>query len=742
MLAAGIAGCAGDAGPPGSPGPPGDPGTPGEPGLSTGTIEGSVSDALGNALENVSVATNPATVTATTDASGAYTLTEVPIGFYNVVGSLTGYNDGTTSNVGVSAGLTTSATLQLSLATGALTALSGVVMNNEDPALPIEGAVVTLSGTSLTATTDAAGAYTIADIPSPGPYFIDVAPPSGDAYLGSGTSESVWMVEAAVTADTIVLSARPPANATYVGRDTCQICHADQAAEHADSAHWHSISLDTSEMVDTTVAWPAVGETIDTNIDARPPSSSTAPMVRVYWCQNSAGAYAMKFGGTPDCLVTSDGEYVPVAGTYGGQGDGGLRDTPNLGIYKQRFFAALDDVPATTGWTYDEGRELDRLILPVQITQSGNGSIWGAYHGSNWNDRSRTFSRKCAGCHATGMQVAWNNDVDGFITSYSYADLNVSCERCHGPGSEHAASGGGLGNQIINPELLSPEATRQVCGQCHAADEGHSTSPTTFGYAWNDSHAADIGGGAFVPGVYDINDFIGNLTTDGFATWPDGKHAHGHRQQYSELAGSLHTNNPFERLSCRTCHSSHSSFQGPDDIDEDEFNFSGKNANLFNNEVCLTCHATHGPFANIELADVAALYQSDGSDVSFEGTPVEYTDEEIAASTQLIADTVVAHMNEEANMGLFVLYDPEGEPGVGRCSSCHMAPTAKSGGWTMGPDQFGDSALVHGDQPGHRFDIISPQISEQMAQDAESDTDVMPNSCGRCHARYRYSAPD
>ena len=96
-------------------------------------------------------------------------------------------------------------------------------------------------------------------------------------------------------------------------------------------------------------------------------------------------------------------------------------------------------------------------------------------------------------------------------------------------------------------------------------------------------------------------------------------------------------------------------------------------------------------------------------------------------------------MNEEANMGMFVMYDPENEPGVGRCSSCHMPATAKSGGWTTGPDQFGNSALVEGDQPSHRFDIISPQISERMAATATSDTSVMPNSCGHCHARYRYS---
>ncbi|NOY92887.1 MAG: hypothetical protein GXP55_17010 [Deltaproteobacteria bacterium] len=738
---AGPAGAAGEAGVPGDPGTTGDPGTPGDPGdpgLSTGTISGTVSDSAGNPLEGVTIATDPATVTADSDATGAFTLTDVPIGFYNVTGSLTGYNDGATANVGVSSGLTTNVNVQLSLASGALTTLTGMITDTKDPAGPVEGAVVTLAGTSLTATTNAAGEYSITDVPAPGPYFIDVEPPAGDLFLATGSREAVWMRESTIAAEDMQLSARPPADATYVGRATCAGCHADQAAEHIDSGHWHSLALDTSEMIETDSAWPAVGNTIDTGINARPPSSSTAPMVRVYWCQPSAGNYAMMFGGST--CAAADGEMVPVSGTYGGTGDGGVRHTPNLGVYKQRFFAKLADVPAAAGWTYTSGKDKDRLILPVQISQSGNGPIWAGYHGGNWNDRSRSFARKCAGCHATGMTVEWTPDSNGYVTAFDYIDLNVACERCHGPGSAHAGSSGGLGNQIINPEHLTPEAERQVCGQCHAADEGHSSVPATFGYPWNADHAGDVGGGVYVPGVYALGDFIGNLTTDGFAAWPDGKHAHGHRQQYTELGASLHTNNPYERLTCQSCHASHSLMQGPDEVEEDDFVFTGTNANLLNNERCLTCHATHGPFADLALEDVAALHQAGGGEVEFEGAAITYTDDQVAASENNIAEAVVLHMNTVANMGLFVMYDPAGEDPVGRCSSCHMVRTAKSGGWTMGLDQFGNSALVGGDQPGHNFDIVSPQVSEEMAMTATSDTDVMPNSCGGCHARYRYSA--
>ena len=259
--------------------------------------------------------------------------------------------------------------------------------------------------------------------------------------------------------------------------------------------------------------------------------------------------------------------------------------------------------------------------------------------------------------------------------------------------------------------------------------------PTTFGYGWNEDHANDVGGGFYVPGVYEIGDFIGNLTTGGFATWPDGEHGNKHRQQYSELVESIHANNPYDRLTCATCHNVHSLKQGPEE--SGEYVFSG-GLQLGNNEICLSCHATHGPFAGVVKDDVAAIHVGT---VTKDGAPLAFSANEIAASEEAIAEAVVEHMNDEANMGHFVVYDPATEPGVGRCSTCHMPQTGKSGGYTTALDEFGNSALVGGDQASHRFDIIAPQVSKAMvAGAAGSDTKVMPNSCGKCHSRYRFSA--
>ncbi len=41
----------------------------------------------------------------------------------------------------------------------------------------------------------------------------------------------------------------------------------------------------------------------------------------------------------------------------------------------------------------------------------------------------------CAECHSTYLQKNYNLEKDSYNTTWS--DINVNCEACHGPGSEH-----------------------------------------------------------------------------------------------------------------------------------------------------------------------------------------------------------------------------------------------------------------------------------------------------------------
>jgi hypothetical protein len=63
--------------------------------------------------------------------------------------------------------------------------------------------------------------------------------------------------------------------------------------------------------------------------------------------------------------------------------------------------------------------------------------------------RNEPMSKTCHGCHTT----AWNPQAQ------RYAEMNIGCEACHGPGGQHVTDPGkGTIRRSQNPE---------VCGQCH-----------------------------------------------------------------------------------------------------------------------------------------------------------------------------------------------------------------------------------------------------------------------------------
>ncbi len=746
------AGCSGADGTDGANGTNGTDGTPGAAGnngtdaVDDGTIMGTVKDGAGAFIDGVTVTTTPASSSGTSDASGVFSLIDVPIGVYAVTASKTGYEDFTLAGVGIGAGSTTNISLTLVPAQDSAV-ISGTV--SDAVGGPVLGAIVGVDGQTVTATTDATGAFTLTGVTA-GPVFVNATPPAGSMFLPTEDREAVWASGGkTVTGVALTFSSRQSDTATYVGPSVCGGCHADNATGVTGSAHHRSLARDTSRMRYLSTMWPAVGATIDPVKTGVSPLDGTT-VVSIYLCQNSAGAYAMKFGGTANCMDTSTGTLVPVSGTYGGEGNGGIDNIPNVGVFKQRFFAKLADVPAAASWTYTAGKDKDYLVLPVQITESGNAISYGGYHGSNWATRGRTFSKKCAGCHNSGLKVEW--DSSNNVTSYDYDDFNVGCENCHGPGSDHvAASSADKPLHILTPNNFTAAAERQLCGACHAADAGKSNDPDGgFGYPYNAANAALVGGGVWVPGVYDLIDYIKGygVSTEasadgGFHSWPDQKHGLAHRQQEAMLNLSVHTNNPYDKLTCGSCHDNHSLQQGPGETVEEaadgsEIVYSG--LTFRNNMMCLACHATHGPYANVSKTDVAMIFANAGGTVTKGGTQVTPTAADVEAAYGAIAGSVTEHMQETAGMGLAAYTPLDDALPVGRCSSCHMPKTAKSGGWTMGVDAQGKTALVEGDQSSHVFDIIWPYESSFLKKPSGgADTDIMPNSCGACHEGSRVS---
>ena len=54
----------------------------------------------------------------------------------------------------------------------------------------------------------------------------------------------------------------------------------------------------------------------------------------------------------------------------------------------------------------------------------------------HWTGRDQNWNFMCASCHSTNLKKNFNLAKNQFSTTWS--DVNVTCEACHGPGSEHA----------------------------------------------------------------------------------------------------------------------------------------------------------------------------------------------------------------------------------------------------------------------------------------------------------------
>ncbi len=164
----------------------------------TGTITGKVTDSLsGQALAGATVvATGPASVSGTTNASGVYTLT-VPVGTYSVTASLTLYQSGTVSGVVVAANGTATANIVLRPNFGTLT---GRITNSVTGAA-VPGASITVfgGGGTFRATSDAAGNYTITRVPA-GSYAMHVT--ATGYFLGSARPT---IVAATVTVQNVAI---------------------------------------------------------------------------------------------------------------------------------------------------------------------------------------------------------------------------------------------------------------------------------------------------------------------------------------------------------------------------------------------------------------------------------------------------------------------------------------------------------------------------------------------------------
>ena len=269
----------------------------------------------------------------------------------------------------------------------------------------------------------------------------------------------------------------------YVGSNACGGCHATEHAAWRGSHHDRAME----DPSDATVLGDFSGvEVTFGGVTSRFYRDGTRFMVRTDGPDGKLRDYAVKytFGVTPlqQVLLELPGgrlQALGIAWDSRPEGQGG-----------QRWFHLYPDV----------------------LPKAGERLHWTAPD-QNWN-------HMCAECHSTDLLKRYDAATDSYATSY--AEVDVGCEACHGPGRDHVAWAGEA-SRDADPRLairfkardgvtwptdpatgkprrsvpLAGDGEVATCARCHSR-RGRLTEAYTHGAPVGDSHRVAL----LEPGLY------------------------------------------------------------------------------------------------------------------------------------------------------------------------------------------------------------------------------------------------
>jgi predicted CXXCH cytochrome family protein len=198
-------------------------------------------------------------------------------------------------------------------------------------------------------------------------------------------------------------------------------------------------------------------------------------------------------------------------------------------LWKQRYFTKVGDdyFPLPVQWDI-----ATRVWLPYFVTVVGE-DWWAPYFPPD--NMKRPTGPLCDGCHSVGYD----------IRTKQVAEWNVGCERCHGPGSAHAAHP--AVDNILNPSRLNYVAASDTCIQCHSQGRPLDNPIEGKYYDWPVGYRV----GLKLANFWKLEDHV--LGKSGFYYFADGT-AHKNRMQGNDFVQSL----MYRRgISCFDCHDVH-----------------------------------------------------------------------------------------------------------------------------------------------------------------------------------------
>ncbi len=197
----------------------------------------------------------------------------------------------------------------------------------------------------------------------------------------------------------------------------------------------------------------------------------------------------------------------------------------------------------------------------------------------HWTGRNQTWNYMCADCHSTNLRKNYDLAKDSYATTWS--EIDVSCESCHGPGSNHVAwaqthkkgsyhTGDGSNGLTVDLKPASgswsgsdPDTgTMHWKGQARSHNEINTCAPCH-------SRRHSITSSA-QPGQPYLDDYVPSLLEEG-VYYADGQILEEDYEWGSFLQSRMYR----EGVTCSDCHDPHSAKLASDDL----------------NAVCGKCHS-------------------------------------------------------------------------------------------------------------------------------------------------------
>jgi predicted CXXCH cytochrome family protein len=241
-------------------------------------------------------------------------------------------------------------------------------------------------------------------------------------------------------------------------------------------------------------------------------------------------------------------------------------------IWKQRYFTKVGNeyYPLPVQWEVG-AKKWSRYVVP-----SSGGDWWAQYYPAD--NMQRPTGTTCDGCHSVGYN----------IQTKTVAEWNVGCERCHGPGSAHAAHPSAA--NIVNPAAMDPVAANDTCIQCHSQGRPLSIPLNGKYYDWPVGYQL----GSRLQDSWQLETC--HLGQTDFYYFADCT-AHKNRMQGNDFAQSVMYQHG---ITCFSCHDVHGT-QNHSQLIKPE------------NQICLDCHGPNSPNGPHEATIAAHTHHAQGS---------------------------------------------------------------------------------------------------------------------------------